>query len=274
MKLKRIDSLPQWIALLAVIVTSCGSAWAASGSCTNTNSGMSISSDGTGGTGTGGTGAIAESTGTGGTGAVAEDTGAGGTGIRLGVYMAEMQLAGNVANVQGTVEAKSNGRSRLLAKGDSLCVGETVMTSRLGSVQIRMIDDGLITVRPQTQLRIEKFVYSGTNKDTSLLVLLKGACRVITGKVGKGYPQNDVVKTPVATINVHGAEHEVTVILPGDGGSYPSGTYDKVNNGTTSIRTEKGEIDIHPNQVGFAADIGKLPTLLKEIPGFYNTLLP
>lgn len=270
MKLKRIDSL----ALLAIIAASCGSAWAASGSCTNTSSGMNISSTVTGGTGTGGTGAIAASTGAGGTGAVAEDTGAGGTGIRLGVYMTETPLAGNVTVVKGTVEAKSNGHSRLLAKGDSICVGETVMTSRLGSVQIKMVDDGLITVRPQTQLKIEKFVYSGTDKDTSLLALLKGTYRVVTGKIGKQYPQNDVVKTPIATINARGAEHEVTVILPSDSGSYPSGTYDKVNNGTTSISTEKGEVDIHPNQVGFAANIGKLPTLLKETPGFYNTILP
>lgn len=227
-----------------------------------------------GGTGTGGTGVIAEDTGAGGTGAVAEDTGTGGTGIRLGVYITEMQLAGNVTVSQGSVEAQSNGRSRLLAKGDPVCVGETIMTSQSGLVQIRMKDDSLISVRPQTQLKIEKFVYGGTSKDSRLLALLKGSFRIISGKIGKQYPKNDVIKTPTATIAVHGADHEAAVILPDEGGSYPSGTYVKVNNGIIFIRTEKGEVDIHANQVGFAADNGVLPTLLNEMPGFFNASSP
>jgi hypothetical protein len=207
----------------------------------------------------------------GGTGDVAEGTGMGGTGIRLGVYINEMQPAGNVIISQGTVEAQSNGHSRILAKGDSVCVGDTVTTSRLGSVHIKMADGGLIAVRPQTQLKIEKFVYRGADKDRSLLVLIKGACRIITGKIGKQYPQNDVVKTPAATIGVHEADHEVAVILPANSGRYPSGTYDKVNHGTTFLSTEKGKVDIHSNQAGFAAGAGELPTLLNEVPVFYNT---
>jgi hypothetical protein len=184
-----------------------------------------------------------------------------------------MQVAGNVTDNQGTVEARSNGRSRIIAKGDPVCVGETIMTAQ-SSVQIKMIDDGIISVRPQTQIKIEKLVYSGTNRDKSLLSLLKGACRIITGKIGKLNPQNDVFKTPAAIIVARGADHEVTVILPTDKGEYPSGTYDKVNNGTALIRTERGEVEIHANQVGFVEDSKELPAVMKEIPGFYNTNLP
>lgn len=248
----------QAILLLGALVTSFGSVWAASSSCTYTASGSGI-----GGTGISGTGA-------GGTGIVAKGTGIGGTGIRPGGEMGELQLAGNVIFSRGPVEAQSNGRSRLLAKGDAVCVGETIVTPQSGMVQIRMADDGLIGVRPQTQLKIEKFVYGGTNKDFSLLALLKGSSRFVTGKLGKLYPQNDLVRTPTATIGVRGTDHEATVILPGDSGGYPSGTYDKVNQGITFIRTDKGEIDIHPNQVGLAVDTGEMPILLKDMPDFYN----
>ena len=189
----------------------------------------------------------------------ASGTGIGGTGA----------VAGKVTLSQGSAEAQSNGRKRLLAKGDPVCVGETIVTSQSGAVEIRMTDDGLVTVRPETQLKIEQFAYAGTSKDISVISLLKGACRFVTGKLGKLYPQNDLIKTPTATIGVRGTDHEAMVILPGDSSSYRSGTYDKVNQGITFIRTDRGEIDIHPNQVGLAVDTEEMPVLLKNIPEFY-----
>jgi FecR protein len=254
MSFHRIDLLLRTMLLLGVLITSCGSVWAVPSICKYTKSGTGIGGTGMGGTGT-----------------VARGTGIGGTGIRPEIEMAEMHLAGKVIFSKGIVKAQSNGRSRMLAKGDPVCTGEIIMTSQLGTVQIKMVDDGLIAVRPQTQLKIEKFVYAGTNKDSSLLALLNGSFRAVTGKIGKEYPANDLIKTPAAVIGVRGTDHEATVILPGAKGSYPAGTYDKVNFGITFIKTNKGEIDIHPNQVGFSANIGELPTLLKATPGFYNT---
>ena len=246
----------QAILLSGALLTS--SAWATSGSCTYAASGSGIGGTGISGTGMGGTGTIAKG------------TGIGGTGMKPGIETAELKVAGNVIYSHGPVEAQSNGRTRLLAKGDPVCVGETIVTLQSGMVQIRMVDDGLIAIRPQTQLKIEKFAYNGTDQDASLISLFKGASRFVTGKVGKMYPQNDLIHTPNATIGVRGTDHEAAVILPGSSAGYPSGTYDKVNLGITFIRTDKGEIDIHPNQVGLAADMAKLPTLLNTIPEFYK----
>jgi len=232
------------------------SAWAASDSCTYNASGSGIGGTGISGTGMGGTGIIAKG------------TGIGGTGMKPGIEAAELKVAGNVIFSHGPVEAQSNGRTRLLAKGDPVCVGETIVTQQSGMVQIRMVDDGLVAIRPRTQLKIEKFAYNGTDQDASLISLFQGASRFVTGKLGKMHPQNDLIHTPNATIGVRGTDHEAAVILPG--GAYPSGTYDKVNMGITFIRTNKGEIDIHPNQVGLAADMAKLPTLLNTIPEFYK----
>lgn len=250
MKLKRL--LVSLTALLAGMAISSGCVWAASGNCSYAGSRAD-----TGGTGMGGTGDVAQG------------TGIGGTGMSLGVFVNELHLAGNVTSSQGAVEAQSNGQSRFLSKGDPVCVGDTIMASPSGSVQIRMTDGGLVTIQPHAQLKIEKYVYQGTDRDSSLLVLLRGACHIVTGKIGKQHP-NDLIKTPNATIHAFEADHEPSVILPDEGGSYPSGTYDKVNSGTAFIRTEKGKIGIHFHQVGFAASNGELPVLLQEAPGFYN----
>ena len=233
--------------LLGALAMSFGDVWAASSSCIYPASGSGI----------------------GGTGIVAKGTGMGGTGIKPRIEPGdELQLAGNVISSRGSAEAQSHGRSRLLAKGDAVCVGETIVTSQSGMLDIKMTDDGLVAVRPRTQLKIEQFAYNGTDKDSSLFSLLKGASRFVTGKLGKLHPQNDLVKTPNATIGVLGTDHEVTVILPSESGNYPSGTYDKVNQGITFIRTNKGQIDIYPNQVGLAVNEKEMPTLLKDVPNF------
>jgi hypothetical protein len=259
MKLQRIDLLLQKIVLLAFLASSFGSAWATSSTCAYPKPVTGIDDAKIGGTGMGGTGVVSKGTGIGGTG-ISPDTGTD-----------SIKLAGNVIYSKGIVEAKSNGQSRMLAQGDPVCVGETIVTSQTGALKIQMTDDGFVAVRPGTQLKIEKYVYSGTAEDASVFALFKGASRFVTGKIGKKYPQNDLVRTQTATIGVRGTDHEATVILPDDSRGYPSGTYDKVNTGVTFIRTERGEIDIHPNQVGLAANIREMPTLLMDIPDFYTT---
>lgn len=237
MKPRKIDNLLLKLILLGTLLTLCGSALAASNRCIYSASG----------TGMGGTGMVAKGTGIGGTGAV----------------------AGEVILSHGSAQAQSGGRSRPLAKGEPVCVGETIVTSNSATLEIRMKDDGLVSVRPETRLKIDQFAYAGSRKDISVLSLLKGAGRFVTGKLGKLYPQNDLIKTPTATIGVRGTDHEATVILPGDHSSFRSGTYDKVNQGVTFIRTERGQIDIHPNQVGLAVSTEAMPVLLKDIPDFY-----
>ena len=259
MRRQQVDLVFQKLALLALLAFSCGNVWATSSACTYTKPATKIDDAGIGGTGMGGSGVVSKGTGIGGTG-ISPDTGKGSN-----------QLAGIVIYTRGIVEARSNGRSRVLSQSDPVCAGETIVTSQSGTLQIKMTDEGFVTVRPGSQLMIEKYAYRGTAGDSSVFALLKGASRFVTGKIGKLYPQNDLVRTRTATIGVRGTDHEATVILPDDNRGYPSGTYDKVNTGVTFIRTEIGEIEIHPNQVGLAASISEMPTLLTDIPDFYTS---
>ena len=204
--------------------------------------------------------AIGEGTGMGGTGIVAEGTGMGGTGI----------VAGKVMFSHGNVVALNNGSSRLLAKGDPVCVGDTIQSAAAASAQLVMIDKEMIAVRPETKLRIDSYSYREKSDDNIALALLDGAARIISGKIGKHYPQNDLINTPNSTIGIRGTDHEAAVILPGQNAAFPAGTYDKVNSGVTFIKTDKGSIDIRPNQVGFSASQAKIPQILQTMPTFYN----
>jgi FecR protein len=259
MRFQRIDLALRILISLAFLALGCGSAWAVASTCDYPEPAAVNDDSGSTGAGIDRIGDVAKGTGMGGTGVSPE----GGPGT--------IQIAGNVIYSQGIAEAKSRGQSRQLSIGDPVCVGETIVTSQMGKLQLKMIDDGLVAIRPGTQLKIEKYAYTGTADDNSMFALLKGTSRFVTGKIGKRNPQKDLIRTQTATIGVRGTDHEATVILPEDGSVFTAGTYDKVNTGMTFIRTDIGEIDIHPNQVGLAADIGKMPILLKDIPDFYTT---
>lgn len=206
--------------------------------------------------------AFGEGTGMGGTGIASEGTGMGGTGI----------VAGKVMFSHGNVVALNNGSSRPLAKGDAVCVGDTIQSASAASAQLVMVDDEMIAVRPDTKLRIDSYSYRKKSNDNITLALLDGAARIISGSIGKRLPQNDLIKAGNVTIGIRGTDHEAAIILPGQNAAYPAGVYDRVNSGVTFIKTEKGSIDIHPNQVGFTASQMEMPQILQTMPAFYNTL--
>ena len=209
-----------------------------------------------GGTGMGGTGIIARGgTGMGGTGSPANGS--------------AMQLAGRVMFSHGRIEARSDGHTRLLTKGDAICVGDTIQSAKTASAQIMMVDHELIAVRPETRIRIDRYAFHRTSNDHIMLSLFEGACRIVSGEIGKRVPQNDLVSTPLAIIGIRGTDHEVAIVPPA-AGIAPAGVYDKVNRGVTYIRTDKGSIDIHPNEVGFVASQQGMPRLLVNMPAFYN----
>jgi hypothetical protein len=240
MKLQKFNFLLLKIVLLLGTVAASECVWAATGGCAYTQSG----------------------TGMGGTGARPEDE--------------VPQPAGNVIFSRGSVEAQSMGRSRPLTKGDQVCVGETIATAESGMVQIRMLDSGMVSVRPDTKLRIDAFQFNGKEdgSERSALYLVQGAFRAVTGLIGHLNKENYKIKTPTATIGIKGTDHEPMFIpnpAPGQVAQGVPGTYDKVNSGGVFIQTLTGSIDVKPNQIGFAPLVPIAPpSILKEVPRFYR----
>lgn len=224
-----------------------------------------------GGSGMGGTGDVAGRSGIGGTGTVAEGSGMGGTGIRTAA-------AGHVIFSQGTAEARAEGGSRTLVKGSPVCVGETIVTAQASQVQIRMADGGMISVRPGTKMKIDVFHFDGKEDGTekSVITLLRGGFRALTGMVGHTHKDNYSIRTPFAVIGIRGTDHEPMFIPnpgPGEKAMGTPGTYDKVNSGGVVIRNAEGAVDVKPDQVGFVPNNpAATPTLLKEMPNFYHPL--
>lgn len=175
-------------------------------------------------------------------------------------------IAGHVQFVNGQVQiTNSAGQARALQKGDPVHESDTVITAKGASAQIKMRDGGFIAIRPDSQLKFDSFVFSGVEdgNERSFFSLIRGGIRAITGLIGKQHKENYRIATAASTIGIRGTDHETFVVVKGSAlaAIAPVGTYNKVNTGETIMTTEKGTINILPNQMGFAAAADQMPQL-------------
>ena len=121
---------------------------------------------------------------------------------------------GMVVASRGEVVAVANGGSRELKQGDFVYVSDEIITSDRSFAVLQFEDGAKVTVRPDSTLIIETYLYNGDSGDEATLNLVEGGLRVITGAMAKANPENYKVRTPVALMGVRGTEF--SVVLCGD----------------------------------------------------------
>src|SRR5438105_8159640 len=184
---------------------------------------------------------------------------------------AERPIAGKVVLVEGDVRVYDRNQGLRRPKlDDSLYEGDSVVTGDGGEVHFNMEDGGYIGVRPNTRMRIANYKAEGGPDDQSVISLLQGSFRSITGWIGKLGGEHYRIVTRTVTLGVRGTEHEPHVIAEGSTVGEP-GTYDRVHNGETVMQTPKGTVSIRANQAGFMPLRGEArPRVLDRIPAFFR----
>ncbi len=164
-----------------------------------------------------------------------------------------------------------DGDSRLVAVGSQVEEGDTIVTFKGGEAQLRMLDGAYLLVRENSRLKIESYVAEGGGGDRSILDLLQGTVRSITGWIGKFNRSAYEIRTPIlVTIGVRGTDHEASYIAPGDPRGEP-GVYDKVNEGLVFIKSGNDVVEVPPNRAVYSAWSRKgRPRLLASIPPFFR----
>jgi hypothetical protein len=185
--------------------------------------------------------------------------------------------AGRVMVVSGAAKAINvQGKERNLEKGGDVYPGDKIVTPEGSLVQMRLNDGGYLSIRPSTEMVIDRFVYDDKNAANSnfLVSLVRGGFRSITGLIGRTNPAAYQIRTSTATLGIRGTDHEPMVIpegLPGPGGLTPPGIYDKVNDGETFIQNKFGVLSLKRGDVGFApAKPDVAPQVLLKVPEFYK----
>ena len=142
--------------------------------------------------------------------------------LSASTLVAAPDSTGMVVASRGEVIALSNGGSRELKQGDFIYIDDEIMTTNRSFVVLQFEDGAKVTVRPDSTLIIEQYVYNGNADDAAELNLVSGGLRVITGAMAKSNPENYKVRTPVALMGVRGTEF--SVILCGENVCAADGT--------------------------------------------------
>lgn len=185
--------------------------------------------------------------------------------------------AGTLEKVNGKVVVTGvDNIERIAAPREKLRAGETISTDGKSETMIKMADDTTLLVRPNTQFKIAEFKYDKSPEDSSVMTLVRGTLRMVTGLIGKRRPSSVHVNTLTATIGIRGTDFEVAVV-PEDTSQTRAGVYDYVHDGATNIKLTQLDrnLDVKKNQTAFAPDKpkpGEDPLqLLSETPVFLQS---
>jgi hypothetical protein len=148
--------------------------------------------------------------------------------------------------------------SRDLNVGDAIYVGDKIVTGENGFLRLHMVDDAKLDLRCYSIMVIEKYDLQSNNR-SSILNLLQGSLRKVTGEIGKWTEDIYELKTPVASVGVRGTEYALRV--------YQSkgcdGSVDTDDNGLY-IKVIKGLVDVHNKAA--KTEVAKNDTLYIPLP--------
>jgi hypothetical protein len=182
--------------------------------------------------------------------------------------------AGEVTHVSGvSMVRRVDGSSKALAPKTPIEQGDVVVTSHNAYVRLKFTDGGEVTLRPNTQLRIERYHFEQTKPDEDSLIfaLLKGGLRTITGLLGKRKEQSYELQTVTATIGIRGTRfglqscHQDCQDLRTVDGRVPEdGVHVDLIEGRLRIANSKGELLLAAGEYAYVAKIDVAPIKVRR----------
>lgn len=164
-----------------------------------------------------------------------------------------------VQHLSGTLYVqRADGSIRLLSEKSQVQVGDVVSTERETYAQLNMTDGGKITLRPNTQMRIEGYQFSDKEpeKDNFVFSLLKGGLRAVTGLIGKRINRDAYkLRTATATVGIRGTDFNAIEVPPGAPANAPApGVYVVVSDGSVVLTSGGTELLASAGQTAYASD--------------------
>ncbi len=185
---------------------------------------------------------------------------------------------GTVQNLSGTLSVqRPDGSVRLLSEKSRVNEGDVINTQQDSYAQIRFTDGGQVTLRPNTQVKLEsyKFSESEPQSDSFVFALIKGGLRSVTGLIGKRAGRDAYkLRTATATVGIRGTDYSAVDVPPGQAGSPPAGVYVTVAEGQIAILSGGVEQLVGAGQTGFSASSNLPPQLIPPPPNLPRVTPP
>jgi hypothetical protein len=126
--------------------------------------------------------------------------------LATAIPAAALAASGEIAFVAGQVSlAKANGQRSTPAKGMAVDPGDTIVTGADGMVQLTMVDQARLSLRPNSQFVIEHYPDRRDSSEGAVLSLVRGTLRAFTGLLTSATRDKYVMKTRIATVGIRGS---------------------------------------------------------------------
>ena len=177
--------------------------------------------------------------------------------------------AGRFIAVTGEVKVVGrDGVTRNAERNGELQQGDSIVTGANSLAQLRMSDGGALSLRADTQLKLDAYRFRGAeDRESSFAVsILKGGFRALTGLIARNNRQNYRVSTSSMTMGVRGTHFEVVHVLQPVSDA-AAGTYNRVYDGAITVQNRAGaSVVINPGQTVFVALPSTSPPVLVSPP--------
>ena len=182
---------------------------------------------------------------------------------------------GTVSHLAGVLSVqKPDGSIRVLSPQSQISSGDVLNTQRDSFAEIKFSDGARVTLKPNTSVKIENFIYQEAEpaKDSFVYGLLKGGLRAVTGVVGKRNPDAYRLGTATATIGIRGttftADDCINSVCPtADGGTAEPGVIVGVQDGEIVASNQAGSQNFLAGQFGLMDSAERRPRFLSTDPG-------
>src|SRR6266568_1960585 len=133
------------------------------------------------------------------------------SGLTFPVRGAET-VVGSVKTARGSAIVHRGVDTTPLREGMHLLLNDFLQTAADGGVGVILQDGTRISLGPNTELRIDQFVYQPVEGKFGLVLRLgRGILAYISGKIAQFSPQSAIVEMPVGVLGLRGTHFAVSI---------------------------------------------------------------
>ncbi len=193
----------------------------------------------------------------------------------LGLGAASAQPAGRVLALAGDATLSRAGQQLPLRAGVMVQSGDVLAVGERSALQVRFTDESVVALRANSEFRIEDYRFDNNAvQDRSVMGLLKGGMRTITGLIGKGNQKNYMVRTATSTIGIRGTHFTVVSCSNDcrntDGTPGPNGTFGGVTDGRITVSNSSGQHEFGQQDYFHVPGADAAPVRLLAPPAILN----
>ncbi len=177
--------------------------------------------------------------------------------------------AARVIALKGMVLAINRDGERSLQLGAAIDTDDRIKTLQQSYAVLLFRDGGKISLEPVSEFLIAEYHYQPDRNDNkSVINVLSGGLRALTGAIGRDNHRNYQITTPVATIGIRGTGFDLYCqgTCTASGTDRSAGLYSYVWKDSITLTNQSGTYTLDENRAGYIATADSPAIALPQLP--------